>query len=333
MIDVVIVGGGPSGLFSCFMCGMQKLRCHIFDPLPFLGGQCRALYPEKPIYDIPAYPSITANDLVLKLEEQISVFNPSLSLGEKIIKIDFNHQESFWVIEGDKGTVVETKSIIIASGPGAFGPNRPPIDHIETYEPHSIHYCVTNKSAYKDKRIVIAGGGDSAVDWALELSQIASKVTLVHRRARFRCSPHSEEKLKNLIQNGTIILETPYQLHAIEGENSLLRHVIIKNLDADEKKIECDVLLPFFGLSTNLGFIENLTDNHKTISVDPTTSQTKTPGIYAVGDISGYPNKNKLIVCGFAEAAQAAHAIRKYIFPDEVVHFEYSTTKGVRGLG
>jgi thioredoxin reductase (NADPH) len=305
MIDVAVIGAGPSGLFSVFMCGMQKLKCHIIDPLPFLGGQCQALYPQKPIYDIPGFPSIRAEELIHRLKEQIQPFAPYCSLNEKVCKIT-QEKEGAWCLEGDRGTVIEARSVIIAAGLGAFGPHRPPLEDIETFEPDYVHYSVIDPSLYSGKNIVIAGGGDSAVDWGIELSKIAQSVTMVHRRNTFRCHPHSEEELKKKVQEGRINLITPYQLHSLEGENGILKTVTIKSLQNEIKILEADYLLPFFGLSTDLGIIEELTFDKKSIPVDPTTSATALPGLYAVGDVSSYPHKNKLILCGFAEAAQGS---------------------------
>lgn len=333
MIDVVVIGAGPSGLFSVFMCGMQKLKCHIIDPLPFIGGQCAALYPEKPIYDIPAYPSISAGELINQLKKQIEPFQPEISLGEKILSIKKIHAKE-WLIEGDRGTVIKSRSIIIAAGAGAFGPNRPPLKNIYDFEPHCIHYAVTDRLQYTNKHLVIAGGGDSAVDWAINLCQIAASVSIVHRRDKFRCHPGSEDVLKHLVEKGKISLIAPYQLDALEGQFGQLKAVQVKSLSDDTKRLPADFLLAFFGLSTDLGAISEwgLSIDKKHISVDPTTSATSQSGVYAVGDISSYPHKNKLILCGFAEAAQAAHAIRRFLYPDERTHFEYSTTSGIPNI-
>jgi thioredoxin reductase (NADPH) len=328
--DVVIIGAGPVGLFSVFECGMLRLSCHVIDALTVIGGQCAALYPEKPIYDIPAYPCITGADLIENLRQQIAPFNPTYHLGQQVTAItpDINGE---WLTATSKGIQIRSKAIIIAAGVGAFGPNRPPLAGIEAFEGTSVHYYVGSRESYRDKTIVIAGGGDSAVDWALSLSEVARRVHVVHRRPKFRAAPESEARLKALAEAGTIELVVPYQLAGLEGQEGRLSKVIVQSLEGDTRALEADILLPFFGLSMNLGPIATWglgLDNHH-ITVEPATSATNRPGIYAIGDIAAYPHKLKLILSGFAEAAQAAHAIRRFIYPEEVLHFEYSTTKGL----
>ena len=333
--DVVIIGSGPVGLFTIFECGMMKLKCHVIDALPEVGGQCTALYPEKPIYDIPAYPNINAADLIKNLKAQADPFEPVYHMGqsvESVEKIADPSSDTKWKVTTSLGKVIESKIIMIAAGVGAFGPNKPPLDGIEAYENKSVHYFVRWKETYKDKTIVIAGGGDSAVDWALSLSDVAKKVYVVHRRAKFRAAPDSIDKLQKLATNGDKLeLITPYQLERLEGADGQLSSVIVSDLDGNQRTLEADYLLPFFGLSMNLGPIAtwglNLDKNH--ISVNPTTAETSEPGIFAVGDIATYENKLKLILCGFSEAAFAAHKARDIVYPDEVFHFEYSTTSGV----
>lgn len=330
--DVVIIGAGPVGLFAIFECGMLKLNCHIFDALDRVGGQCAALYPEKPIYDIPAHPEISGADLSDNLYRQALPFHPVFHLGEQVQSIEqLDADGRQWRITGNKKTVVEAKSIIIAAGVGAFGPNRPPLEGIETFEGKSIHYYVNSRESYRDKHIVIAGGGDSAVDWALSLSELAASVAVVHRRPKFRAAPESEARLKNLADKGIINLVVPFQLSGLKGANGQLSYVEVESLEGEKKELRADVLLPFFGLSMNLGPIAEwelgLSKHH--IAIDPATAATNRPGVYAIGDIATYPHKLKLILTGFAEAAQAAHAIRHFLYPEEIIHFEYSTTKGV----
>lgn len=330
--DVVIIGSGPVGLFSIFECGMLQLSCHVFDTLDSVGGQCTALYPEKPIYDIPAHPCITGGDLANALAEQAKPFNPTYHLSEAVVKLE--KQSNGWLVEGNKGTQVHAHAVLIAAGVGAFGPNRPPLQHIEAFEATGcIRYWVSAKEMFRDKRIVIAGGGDSAVDWAIELAPIAKHVDVVHRRAQFRCAPESQTRLEALHQSGNIELVTPYQLKALHGEGNQLTHVEVATLNGQERLLQADYLLPFFGLSMNLGPIVDwgLNMDHQRIVVDPSTMKTNQTGIYAIGDIVTYPRKLKLILTGFAEGAQAAHAIREYLYPDEVRHFTYSTTQGVPG--
>ena len=332
--DVVIIGAGPVGLFAIFECGMAKLNCHVVDAFEKIGGQCSALYPEKPIYDIAAYPAIAAQDLIDQLEKQAKPFHPTYHLNQQVTAItQLNDQGTDWKVITSTGAEIKAKSIIIAAGVGAFGPNRPPLANIELFEGTSIHYAVRHKDTYKDKHVVIAGGGDSAVDWALILKDIASSVSVVHRRAKFRAAPASEARLNGAASNGEIQLVVPYQLSGLQGSDGVLQSVEVESLDGQKKLLKADYLLPFFGLSMDLGPIAewNIGLEKNYIAIDQATSATNRPGIYAIGDIATYPHKLKLILTGFAEAAQAAHAIRHHLFPDEVMHFEYSTTKGVPG--
>lgn len=330
MTDVAIIGAGPVGLFAIFECGMLHLKCHVIDALDMVGGQCAALYPEKPIYDIPAYPSISAQELIKNLQAQAMPFNPVFHLGQKVESVIRQDSGRFELMTSS-GETINAGAIIIAAGVGAFGPNRPPLNDIEDYEGKSVHYFVKNREIFRDKRIVIGGGGDSAVDWALSLSEIAQHVTVVHRRPKFRAAPESVSRMQDLAQRGKIELAIPYQLSGLRGAHGQLNAVVIEDLEGNAKDIEADYLLPFYGLAMNLGPIAewglNLEHNH--IKVNQATSRTSEPGIYAIGDIASYDSKLKLILTGFAEAAQAAHAIRSQLHPDEVFHFEYSTTQGV----
>ena len=328
--DVVIIGSGPVGLFAIFEVGMIGLKCHVIDALASVGGQCAALYPEKPIYDIPAHPQLKGSELVENLYQQSLPFNPIFHLGHQVTSIEqLDEVGKSWRVATSKGSVIECRSIVIAAGVGAFGPNRPPLANIEHYEGHSIQYYVKSRDTFQNKHVVIAGGGDSAVDWAISLSEVAASVCVVHRRAKFRASPESEAKLNDLVHQGQIRLVTPYQLEGLEGKDHCLEKVIVKSLDGDLQILPVDYLLPFFGLSMNLGPITEwglgLENSH--ISIDPLTAATNRPGIYAIGDIVTYPHKLKLILTGFAESAQAAHAIRRFLYPEETLHFEYSTTK------
>lgn len=327
--DVAVIGAGPVGLFAVFECGMLKMKCHVIDALESTGGQCAALYPEKPIYDIPGHPAIDAADLVQKLETQAAPFHPVYHLGERVEKL--TAQGERWLLETDKGTKIDARAVIVAAGCGAFGPNRPPLEGLEQYEGKSVFYLVKRKEDFRGKRVVIAGGGDSAVDWALALHGIAASIQVIHRRPKFRAAPESAARLEQLSKSGGIELVTPYQLHSLEGSNGQLTAVNVATLEGTVKRLEADVLLPFFGLAMNLGPIAdwglNLERNH--IAVTPKDSATNVPGIFAIGDIADYPGKLKLILCGFSEAAMAAHAIRPLVHPGEELHFEYSTTQGV----
>ncbi|MBX7146625.1 MAG: NAD(P)/FAD-dependent oxidoreductase [Alphaproteobacteria bacterium] len=328
--NVTIIGAGPVGLFAIFQCGMLGLQCHVIDALDSIGGQCTALYPEKPIYDIPAYPKIDATELIHNLHQQALPFKPVFHLDQQVRKLTQQNDQS-WLLETSNGQIIQSRTVIIAAGVGAFGPNRPPLEKIEIYENKSVFYYVKQKELFRNKTLVIAGGGDSAIDWTLSLSEIAQKIYLVHRRHKFRASPESIHQLEKLKQTHKIELITPYQLTSLEGDNGYLNNVIVQDLDQHEKKLEADYLLAFFGLSMDLGPITQwgLHLDHHHIAINPANQRTNLPGIYAIGDIVHYQGKLKLILTGFHEAAVAAHDIRKYLHPDEVFHFEYSTTKGI----
>jgi thioredoxin reductase (NADPH) len=328
--DVVIVGAGPVGLFTVFECGMVRLNCHVIDVLDDAGGQCTALYPEKPIYDIPGFPRIEAAELIVRLKAQAAPFRPVYHLGEQVQALE-PLSGGYWQVTTSKDTVVRAKAVIIAAGVGAFGPNRPPLPGIEAFEGKSVFYYVTQRESFRDKRIVIAGGGDTAVDWALSLAEIAAHVSVVHRRSKFRAAPESEARLKELAKAGKIDLVVPYQLHGLEGAEGKLAAVVVATLDGAQRRIAADVLLPFFGLSMSLGPIADweLALQHNQIAIDASTTATSRPGIFAIGDIVTYPGKLKLILTGFAEAAIAARSAYALVHPETPLHFEYSTTSGV----
>lgn len=328
--DVVIVGAGPVGLFAVFECGMVRLNCHVIDVLDDAGGQCTALYPEKPIYDIPGFPRIEAAELVVRLKAQAAPFRPVYHLGEQVQALEAL-SGGFWRVTTSKGTVLQARAVIIAAGVGAFGPNRPPLDGIEAYEGKSVFYYVTQRETFRGKHVVIAGGGDTAVDWAISLSEIASRVSVIHRRDKFRAAPESEAKLKALAKSGKIDLVVPYQLNGLEGRDGHLKAVTVATLEGVSKRIEADVLLPFFGLSMSLGPIADwgLDLERNQIAVEPSTSATSKPGIFAIGDVVTYPGKLKLILTGFSEAAIAARSAYALVHPETPLHFEYSTTSGV----
>lgn len=330
--DVAIIGAGPVGLFAVFECGMLKMSCHVVDALDMVGGQCSALYPEKPIYDIPGHPSILAADLIDRLAEQAAPFSPTYHLGQQVQTLAPT-ADGGWRLETGAGTVIESKAVIIAAGCGAFGPNRPPLDGLEAFEGKSVHYMVRRRQDFAGKRVVIAGGGDSAVDWTLSLADVADKVSVVHRRPKFRAAPESVARMDALVREGKVEMVVPYQLSGLDGADGQLTAVRVATLDGAEKALPADALLAFFGLSMNLGPIAewglNLDKAH--ITVDPRTGATSAPGVFAIGDIAHYPGKLKLILCGFAEAAQAAHAVHALVHPGEALHFEYSTSKGVPG--
>ena len=329
--DVAIIGAGPVGLFAVFECGMLGLHCHVLDALDVPGGQCAALYPEKPIYDIPGHPAIAAAALVEQLTAQAAPFQPVYHLGAAVERLERLAEGGFRLTAGRN--TIEARAVILAAGVGAFGPNRPPLPGIESFEGKSVFYLVSRREAFRGQRLVIAGGGDSAVDWALALADVAAQIMVVHRRPKFRAAPESLARLKRLAESGRVELVIPAQLHGLEGEAGRLAAVIVADLEGRTRRIEADVLLPFFGLSQNLGPIAEwgLALEHHQVRVAPATCLTSEPGIFAIGDIAAYPGKLKLILSGFAEAALAAHALHPLVHPGEALHFEYSTTKGVPG--
>ncbi len=331
--DIIIVGAGPVGLFAIFQAGMLKMHCNIIDSLDMIGGQCSALYPEKPIYDIPAHPHILAQDLINNLEQQASPFRPIYHLGQTVESVTRSENKEITVTTS-KNIKITGKVLIIAAGCGAFGPNRPPLDNIREFEGKTVFYMVNKREDFRNKDIVIAGGGDSAIDWAINLSSIANSVSLIHRRNKFRCAPESHDRMMQLVKSGKLNLVVPYQLEALNGQNGIIEEVIVSDLDGNKKHLKANVLLAFFGLSMELGPIANwgLNIHKKHILVEQSTMQTSTANIYAIGDIAHYDNKLKLILSGFSEAATACHCARNIVFPDTENHFEYSTTSGVPSL-
>ncbi|WP_137179694.1 NAD(P)/FAD-dependent oxidoreductase [Roseomonas sp. AR75] len=332
--DVAIIGAGPVGLFAVFECGMLRMKTVVIDALDAAGGQCSALYPEKPIFDIPAHPEIAAADLISALEKQARPFNPLMLLSRRVERM--TRTDGGFELATSAGDTIACKAVIIAAGAGAFGPNRPPLEGLTAYEATGgVRYMVTRREDFRAKRVVIAGGGDSAVDWALSLKQIAAKVTVVHRRDKFRCAPESAAQLKTAAERGEIEMAIPYQLHGLQGEGGVLAAVEVATLKGEVKAIPADFLLPFYGLSMELGPIAEwgLQVEHKHVQVNPATCETNVPGVHAIGDIATYPGKLKLILQGFSEAAMAAHAIHPRVFPGEALHFEYSTSKGLPVAG
>ncbi|WP_158747631.1 NAD(P)/FAD-dependent oxidoreductase [Acidisphaera sp. L21] len=328
--DVAIIGAGPVGLFAAFECGMLKLRSVLIDALAEVGGQCSALYPEKPIYDIPAHPAIAAGHLIAQLEQQIAPFAPPRLLGRRVERLEGS--SGAFVLGTDRGDTVHARTVLLAAGAGAFGPNRPPLEGLTAFEDSgAVQYLVRRRDDYAGKRVVIAGGGDSAVDWALSLKGIAAKVYVVHRRPKFRAAPETAAQLDAAAERGEIELVIPYQLHGLHGDGGAMSGVEVAHIDGSTKLLEADRLLPFFGLSMDLGPIAgwglDLERHH--VQVNPATCQTSVPGVFAIGDVATYPGKLKLILQGFSEAAMAAHAIHPIVHPDTALHFEYSTSKGV----
>lgn len=329
--DICIIGAGPSGLFSAFQAGMLGMNSAVVDVLDTIGGQCTALYPQKPIYDIPAYPSILASELVDKLVEQAQPFAPEYILGQQVIEFSRDEKSKIITLKTSKNTTIECKALIIAAGCGAFGPNRPPMKGLEEYEKTGkVSYLVRDTAEYEGKKIVIAGGGDSAVDWANLLCDKAEKVYMIHRRDKFRAMDDSVRIMKEKVAANKIELIVPYQLDSISGKNGSITTVNVKDFDGNIKNIESDYLLCFFGLSMELGPIANwgLQFTKNFIAIDSKNSKTSLDAVYAVGDIAHFEGKLKLISCGFAEAAMATHQAYNDVF-DKPLHFEYSTSKGV----
>jgi len=329
--DVAIVGAGPVGLFAVFEFGLLGMTAHIVDTLELPGGQCTALYPEKPIYDIPGFPTIAAAELVERLQSQAAPFKPGYHLGQQVVGLRRGADGKRWRLDTSTGTEIDARVVIIAAGAGAFGPNRPPLPGIEAFEGTSVHYMVLRRQDFAGKRVVVAGGGDSAVDWAVALADVASHVSVVHRRAKFRAAANSVGRLHALADDGRIDLVVPYQLAGLEGAGGQIEAVIVADLDGKTRRIEADALLPFYGLATSLGPIATwgLNLDHHHIAVDPQTCLTNIEGIFAIGDIATYPGKLKLILTGFAEAAAAAHAAYPLVFEGKELHFEYSTNRGI----
>ncbi len=330
--DVVVIGAGPVGLFSVFELGLLDIKCHLVDILDKVGGQCAELYPEKPIYDIPAWPIISGQDLTHRLLEQIAPFGAKYHLGEMAVGIRKLEDEGLWELTTDQKTVIRAKVIVIAAGGGSFQPKKPPIPGIEGFENigvgKGVHYAVRQMKAFEGKTVVISGGGDSALDWTLNLQPIAKRVTLIHRRDDFRAAPHSVAKMRELVAAGDMDLVIA-QATALKGETGhFLESVLIEDADGKESHLQADAFLPFFGLTMKLGpvaeFGLNLHEN--LIPVDTEKFETSTPGIFAIGDINHYPGKLKLILSGFHEAALMAQQAFRYVHPDRKLRFQYTTS-------
>ncbi len=323
--DCVIVGAGPVGLFAVFELGLVDVKCHVVDILGKTGGQCAELYPEKPIYDIPALPVVTGQELTDRLMEQIQPFGATFHLGERVDALRRLPGGRF-LLETDAGTRFDTRVVVIAAGGGSFTPKRPPLEGIEAYEGRSVFYSVRKMAELMDKDVLIVGGGDSALDWTLNLQPVARSLTLLHRRDEFRGAPHSVERMRQLVAEGKIRLMIG-QVAALHGADGWLDAVTVKAKDGDER-IPVTALLPFFGLTMKLGPIAewglNLDEN--LIPVDTAKFETSEPGIFAVGDINTYSGKLKLILSGFHEAALMAQQVHKYVHPDKKLLFQYTTS-------
>ena len=330
--DILIIGAGPTGLFTVFEAGLLKLKCHLIDALPQPGGQCSEIYPKKPIYDIPAYPEILAGDLTQKLIEQSKQFEPGFTLGERAETIEKQEDETF-IVTTNKGTKHHTKIVAIAGGLGSFEPRKPLIPNIADFEDKGVEYIIKEPELYRDKKVVISGGGDSALDWAIFLSNIASEVTLIHRRNEFRGALDSVEKVQELKNLGKIRLITPAEVKGILGTDKVTG-VAVEKKGEDSFIVDADHFIPLFGLSPKLGPIGNwgLSIEKNAIKVDTFDYQTNIPGVYAIGDVNTYPGKLKLILCGFHEATLMCQSAYKRIFPNKKYVMKYTTVGGVDGF-
>jgi len=324
--DVLIIGAGPIGLFAVFELGLLDMKAHLVDILDKAGGQCAELYPEKPIYDIPAIPKISAQGLVEALMEQIKPFNPVFHLGEMVQTIERIGDPKFRV-RTDNGKVFEAKVVVIAAGGGSFQPKRPPIPGIEAYESKSVHYAVRKMDTFRGKRVLIVGGGDSALDWTLNLAPIASHLTLLHRRDQFRAAPDSVNKMMALVNEKKIDFVLG-QVTGLEGEGGQIAAANVKRNDGSACQIACDALLPFFGLTMKLGPVADwgLQLHEELIPVETAAFETSERGIFAIGDINSYPGKLKLILSGFHEAALMAQKAHRTVYPDKKLTFQYTTS-------
>ena len=325
--DVLIIGAGPCGLFAVFELGLLDIKAHLVDILDKIGGQCAELYPEKPIYDIPGIPYVTGQGLTEALMEQIKPFNPNFHLNEMVETIEKIGDPGFRVTT-DAGQVFECKVVVISAGGGSFQPKRPPVPGIEAYEGSSVFYSVRKMEQFRDKDLLIVGGGDSALDWTLNLHPIARRVTLLHRRDDFRAAPHSVEQMRALVAAGKLDLKIG-QVTGLEGEGGMLTGATVKGNDNALSKIACDTILPFFGLTMKLGPVANwgmAMKDGEYILVDTGTFESSVPGIFAIGDINTYPGKLKLILCGFHEGALMAQKAHRYVYPDKRLVFQYTTS-------
>lgn len=328
--DVVIVGAGPCGLFQVFELGLLGLKAEVVDSIRQPGGQCTELYPDKPIYDIPAIPVCTGQELVDHLLKQIEPFHCGMHLGEEVAVIRKQPNDEF-LVETSGGTRFVAKAVVIAGGVGSFQPRPLRVPNAEEFEGTTLHYRVRDAGQFRDSKLVILGGGDSALDWVLELAGIARHVTLVHRRNEYRAAPVSVARMRALAEAGTIDLVENAKATTIEGSSGRMASITVRINEGAELEIPTDHALAFFGLSPKLGPIADwgLDINRKTVNVDTEKFETSQPGIYAVGDINQYPGKKKLILCGFHEAALAAFAIKQRIEPDRKVHVQYTTTSPI----
>jgi thioredoxin reductase (NADPH) len=331
--DILIIGAGPTGLFTVFEAGLLKMKCHLIDALPQAGGQCSEIYPKKPIYDIPAYPEILAGDLTEKLMEQCKQFEPGFTLGERAETIEKQADGSF-IVTTNKGTQHKAPVVAIAGGLGSFEPRKPQLDAIAFYEDKGVAYMIKDPEIYRHKKVVISGGGDSALDWSIFLSEVASEVTLIHRRNEFRGALDSVDKVQELKDKGKINIITPAEVTGLIGKNKLEAIEVTKSGESPVR-IETDSFIPLFGLSPKLGPIADwgLEIEKNAIKVNNALDyQTNIPGIFAIGDVNTYPGKLKLILCGFHEATLMCQAAYQIINPGKRYVLKYTTVSGIDGF-
>lgn len=325
----IVVGAGPAGLFTVFSLGMRRIRAVVIDTLPEPGGQVQALYPEKPIYDVPAYPKILGRELVERLMEQAAPFEPAYHMSEHAKTL--TRTETGWRIDTVGGNSFEAPAIIIASGVGAFTPKRPPLEGLEAYEDKTVHYMVKHAQDFYGKRVAIAGGGDSAVDWAILLAEHADKLWLIHRRNEFKAAGDSVDKLRALAAEGRIELIAPGQLAELHGDDGNLSAVTVDDLAGNKTRLAAERLLCFFGLQAHPGPLASwgLAMEGGKVLIDPADMSTNLPGIFAAGDIATHPGKLKLILAGFAEAALAARSAHAFVYPGAALHEVHSSSMGL----
>jgi thioredoxin reductase (NADPH) len=330
--DICIIGAGPVGLFTVFEAGLLKMRCHLIDALPQIGGQLSEIYPQKPIYDIPGYPEIKAQELIDRLMEQIAPFDPGFTLGERVEELE-KQEDGSYIVRTNEGTAVHCQVVAIAGGLGCFEPRKPEIAGLEDFEGKGVAYMVKQPEQFRDKNIVLAGGGDSALDWTIYLADIAKSVTLIHRGDTFRGAPDSAEKVFDLAKEGKINLVLQSNVLSISGSEHI-ESITLVGKDKEEKVLETDYLIPLFGLSPKLGPLANwgLNIDKSAIEVNTFDYSTNVERIFAIGDINTYPGKLKLILCGFHEAALMVQSAFKFVYPDQKLSFKYTTVYGVNAF-
>lgn len=330
--DICIIGAGPVGLFAVFEAGLLKMRCHLIDVLPQVGGQLSEIYPHKPIYDIPGYPNITAQELINNQMQQIEPFKPTFTLGERVDGLQ-KQDDGSYVVVGSEGTQIHCQVVVVAGGLGCFEPRKPEMENLSNFEGKNVHYMVRNPEKFREQRIVIAGGGDSALDWTIFLSDVAKEVTLVHRSDNFRGAPDSAEKVFNLAKSGKINLLLSHNLQSLNG-NGHLESVLMTNKSKEEIVVQTDHFIPLYGLSPKLGPIADwgLNIDKNAIEVDTFDYSTNVERIYAIGDINTYPGKLKLILCGYHEAALMVQSAFKYVYPEQKLSFKYTTVNGINAF-